>query len=92
MADTVLNVVISVDTDGNALLLCPHCGAKNTIVEQDVGIRWNRLESIEVVDGQPGAILTWSTGDRGDFEGDFFFCEACQGKVEMPDDVDHNYD
>lgn len=88
--DEVIVVTASEDEGGETVLICPYCRAENAIVEQDSAIRWNRLTEVTVENGT--VFFHWSTHGDHDFEGDFFFCEACQKHVSMPDNAQHDYD
>lgn len=50
---------------------CPRCKKRDTIVEQDHAIRWNRLTCLTPT----GAVA--STGDDGDWDFDQWYCTGC---------------
>lgn len=62
---------------------CPHCAAKDTLIEVDKAYRWNNGD-VEVTDGRITAMF-WGTGDA-DFEHEGYRCGACDGLVEITQD------
>lgn len=77
------------DTDGYQPggLECPHCGALNTIVENDVAVRTNTFTVEAYNDGTPKII--GHQGVEGEFLSDSAECEKCGRAVHL--DGVHGY-
>lgn len=79
--------LILTDEDGDLYTECPKCGARDTIVEVDTAVRWNRLGELE-----RNAELDWvfthvATGDY-DSGSDGFLCTQCMTRLSQPDNFE----
>lgn len=63
---------VEADDAGQLATVCPHCGSRGTIVEQDSAIRWN---SLTFEDGDPNS-ATAVMGDEGDWSFERWYCTA----------------
>lgn len=79
-----LIVVPDPDDPESGHVLCPHCGAQDTLTEQDQSIRWNEGE-VYFEDGKPVSI-NWSLGD-GSYETDKYLCLSCHGEINLPTEI-----
>ncbi|GAA1614439.1 hypothetical protein GCM10009733_008310 [Nonomuraea maheshkhaliensis] len=66
-------------------LVCPQCGAKDTIVEHDTTSRTNGLSL------HPDGHIVADPGARGDYETDYFECQQCDSRVDLPRDLEVHY-
>jgi hypothetical protein len=69
---------------------CPHCHVQglDIVREIDEAVRWNHGELV-IEDGQIVA-ASWGTGDS-DFCHARYECDDCGKPVELPDDIDEDY-
>lgn len=84
-----LPIVVLDETEyANAVVVCPHCGQEDNIVEVDQAVRWNE-GSFEIKDGQID-FVAWSLG-QSDFEHDRYACGTCRGVIEMPENLHEDW-
>lgn len=70
VAWTIKPWTIETDADGVLHTVCPHCRARDTICERDVGTRWNTLHLIDTISANAAL-------GSSDFDGDGWICSNC---------------
>lgn len=62
-------------------LVCPTCKARNSIIEQDSCVRWNRGE---VYRAEDGTFVLDVNQSQVDFETDHYLCGECYKELDVP--------
>jgi len=84
-----IEIFVEHDPD-RVVLRCPLCKSENSIVEEDIAIRWCHLDDASVKDGK--VTLIWDTSGTGDYDHEKWLCQDCMQEVDMPEDVVIDYD